>query len=296
MKLRFSNMYILTILLLVFSVVLSSCGDDDPVGPQVPAGFNATATFYRGVMGSDATVGPEIAFTYGSADKSAIAGSWIVFSLLEGDGSLAFDSIQTDANGKAVCRYTFNGALGHAEIQAMIRNVDTLTVEVRANTLIPGTGGQAQYIVFGDKVSDLIKWNGQPDTVDVPTTVWLVIAVYEDSKGLVFVYNDLDSNEVLSENDSLIQMIVSTIYEGKTKDSIGIGSSVAAFTAVYGGTSPVYDSDPPPAWYYNYDAYGIDIWTDSAQTEIIQIDIDQNGSPPIPLLKEKMSLKSKFRD
>ena len=89
-------------------------------------------------------------------------------------------------------------------------------------------------------------------------------------------------------------VIANTVYEGKTKDSIGIGSSVADFASVYGGTPPVYDPTPPPAWLYDYDAYGIAIYTDSAQTEIIEIQIDENGTPPSAIPRKKQRYTTNY--
>ncbi len=257
---KVSKMIILTAVILLFSFLFTSCGSDNPIKSDVTQGLNTVGGFYyKAVMGAT----NNIEFTLGSADKSPIVGSWVHFNLLLGDGTLVNDSAQTDSNGKAVCQYNFDGTLGHAEIQALVRNIDTTTVTVRANTLIPGTNGQGQYILMEDRYADIKHFNGEPERIDVHDSLWILIAVYEDLKGLVFVIDDVDSNEIISDSAKILEIIVNTVYTGKTKDSLGIGSTMGEVGVVYGGTNEIYDPRPPVAYYYDYPSIGIIFWTDT---------------------------------
>ena len=283
-QMKVSKMIILSSIILLFSFLFISCGDDDPMGPQVAQGLNAVGGFYyKAVMGQS----NDIEFTLGSASKAPIVGTWIHFSVILGDGTLAIDSIPTDSNGKAVCKYNFNGALGHAEIQALVRNVDTILVSARANTLIPGATGQGQYILLEDLYSDIKNFNGTPERIDIHDSLWILIVVYEEFKGVVFVMDDVDRNEVISDTAKILELIVNTVYTGKTKDSIGIGSTLGEVGAIYGGTGEIFDPTPPPAYFYNFPIQGIGFYTDTtvvfANRAVFEIHLTENVTPPPPI-------------
>ena len=228
---KVSKMIILTILILSFSFLFTSCGGDNPIKTEVTQGLNTVGgSYYKAVMGAT----NNIEFSLGAADKSPIVGSWVYFNLLLGDGTIVNDSAQTDSNGKAVCQYTFDGTLGHAEIQALVRNIDTTTVTVRANTLIPGTTGQGQYILMEDRYSDVKNFNGTPECVDPDPDNWFLYVVYESSLGVVVLVEDVNHDSVAVDTAQVLGVTVNTIYSGKTSESIGIGSTLGDVTDVYG--------------------------------------------------------------
>lgn len=288
---KVSKMIILAAVLLLFSFLFSSCGDDDnPTKPVVTQGLNTVGGFYyKAVMGAT----NNITFTLGAADKSPISGSWVQFSIILGDGTFVIDSVKTDVNGKAVCQYNFDGVLGHAEIQALVRNIDTTTVTVRANTLIPGATGQGQFILMEDRYSDIKNFNGTPIQVDPDPYSWGLYAVYESTLGVVFIMEDINRDSTLTDTSNVLGIIVNTVYTGKTKDSLCIGSTLAEVFSVYSDSVVAFDPSPPAAYSYKYPLEGITFWVgiDGAiiDREVFEIHLIENiaTSPPIPSMKSK---------
>ncbi len=278
----------LSFVILLFSFLFASCGDDDPVKPTVDAGLNSVGGFYyKAVMGAV----NNIEFSVGSPDKVPMTGSWVHFNIIIGDGSLVNDSVQVDANGKATCQYNFDGVLGHAELQALVRNVDTTTVTLRASTLIPGVTGQGQYILMEDRYEDIKNFNGTPLSVDVDPTSWILYAVYESNLGVVFVMEDINRDSTLTDSSHVLGIIVNTVYTGKTSDSLGIGSTMGEVGAVYGGTNEVYDPTPPPAYSYKFPSSGLTFWADTSAVFIdrvvFEIHLTENVTIAPSLIKKK---------
>ncbi len=283
---KVSKMIILTVVILLFSLLFSSCGKNS-TSSEVTPGLNSIGGFYYKAQMSGTN---DIEFSLGASNKSPIPNNWVHFSLLLGDGTIVNDSARTDANGKAVCQYRFDGTLGHAEIQALVRNVDTTTVTVRANTLIPGTTGQGQYILMEDRYADIKNFNGNPVRIDVDPVSWILYAVYESTLGVVFVMEDINQDSILVDTANVLGVIVNTVYKGKTKDSLGIGSNMGEVGTVYGGTAEVFDPTPPPAYYYKYPALGITFWTDTTNNfvdrEVFEIHLTENITLPPPTVKK----------
>lgn len=257
-----------------------ACGDDGepPVAPGTPSGVTAVnGLYYKAIMGSSSVDNP-IEFTVADEDSNPMPNQWVRFSILEGDGTLSSDSLATDSVGTVTAEYTFDGALGRAEIMATVRNVDSVAVSVRANTLIPGIDGQAQYVLFNDHYSDVKDFNGNPASVDPDPVSWILYANYEAALGVVVVIDDLNQDSVAVDEADVLGVIVNTVYTGKTADSIGIGSAIADVRAAYGAPDTVrYDPTDPPAVYIRYNGLGLTFYGDlSADTTVFEIHLSEN--------------------
>ncbi len=287
---KVSNMILLTAIIFMFSFLFASCGDDNPVKPPpdpVAEGLSSVAGDHiKAVMG--ATV--DIEFVAVDSALVPAVNNWVHFSALVGDGSLVNDSVKTDTLGKAVGQYSFDGTLGHAQVQAFIRDADTVAVSVRADALITGATGQGQYVLLTDTYADIKDYNGTPERIDIHPDLWILIAVYENLKGLVFVLDDVNRNEVLSDTATILELIVNSVYTGKTKDSLGIGSTLSEVFAVYTDSTVAFDPTSPPAYYYEYPAQGITFWTDTATVEtnrvVFEIHLTKNIVVP-PVAKQQ---------
>jgi hypothetical protein len=254
----------------------------DPPPPDPPPGkavnIEVNGLYHRAVMGSDTTF-PLDSFRIVDANHVVIPNQWIKLQILEGDGSLLSDSINTGAGGSARMNYTFNGLKGHALIRALAPlNVDTVDVVLRANTIIPGDNGQGQYVRLTDNYRTVKALNGLPDAI-VNTIDGILIADYEQSAGVVVLMYDTDDNGIFYDTSSVFMVIMSNakfLYTGKTKDSIGIGSGIAAIRAIYGTPDTVYlDPAPPPAIVVEYFTPRLRFWCSTADTVAFQIDIEE---------------------
>ncbi|MCK4573218.1 MAG: hypothetical protein KAU36_02550, partial [candidate division Zixibacteria bacterium] len=256
--------------------LLFGCGDDDPPvkpPPVIPTGMEVlNGDLYKAVMGS-AEVDPALEFGVYDDDGDSLPNQWVHFRRLVGDGTFVADSVRSDTIGRATAEYVFDGSMGHAEIQAFLRDVDTVSVTMRANTLIPGTVGQAQYVLFNDRYAGVKDYNGEPASVDVDPTSWILYANYEAALGLVVVIEDVNHDEQAVDTADVLSVIVNTIYAGKTADSIGIGSTMADLRAAYGAPDTIlYDPAPPAARYIRYNDLGLTIYADlTADTTIFEI-------------------------
>ena len=248
-----------------FAVILNGCGGDKPTDP--PPGpdnvFSVNGNFFKAVMG-DTLTDRSLNFVVRDKNNSNLSDQWLYFDLLSGDGILSADSIKTDSNGIAHLTYAFDSLLGHADIQFLARGIDTAAIEIRANTLIPGVGGQAQYILFEDTYLDCKNYNGQPASVDVDLTRWITYANYESALEVVFVINDTNKNNSAEDSEDVLAVILTSGYTGKTKDSIGIGSTYGKIKNVYGPTDSVYfDAAEPPALGIVYKGEGLLFFIDT---------------------------------
>ncbi|NOY88567.1 MAG: hypothetical protein GXO93_04130, partial [FCB group bacterium] len=189
--------------------------------------------------------------------------NWVYFSTIIGDGSFLDDSLKTDSLGMVTAHYNFGGVLGHAEIMAKVKNIDSVTVNIRANTLIPGVNGQGQYILFSDNYSDVKDYDGAPLSIDIDPAQWILYANYEKSLGVVVVLEDINQDSVVVDSTNVLGVIVNTVYKGKTADSIGIGSTIGDLRNAYGAPDTIKYDPPAPAIYIRYQALGLTIYGDT---------------------------------
>ncbi len=204
--------------------------------------------YYTGTMGNFIS-NPVLEFKVENADNVAIGGATIYLSRIEGDGGFlgllgsSPDEMLTDAsnNGIATFRYNFNGLLGHAIMRLTVPNVDTMDVYIRANTLIPGTGGQGQYILFDDTYDWITRYNGQPTSIDTSGLFGAdyIYANYANLLGVTFALRDADHNRQVYDSSSVYGVIIDTAYTGMTTSGIGIGSTIGELRSAYNAPSSV---------------------------------------------------------
>ncbi len=252
----------------------TSCdnGSNDSSKPDRILAVNGL--YYKAVIGSSDTDQP-IMFKLTDKSNNVYANRWLKFSLMEGDGTLVADSVKTDSKGEATAVYSFDGSLGHVVIRAIYTGITPVDVTVRASTIIPGATGQGQYVLFADTYSDVKAFNGTPESVDPDPRFWLNYAVYESGLGVVVMVEDADSSSTISDGEGVVGVIVNTVYNGKTVDSIGIGSTIADLRTAYGAPDTVRpDPTPPPAIFIRYLALGMTCYGDfSADTTLFEIHV-----------------------
>lgn len=246
---------------------IAGCGGDKPTDPPPPPVsdnvFSLNGNFFKAVMG-DTITDRSLNFVVRDKDNKNLPEKWLYFDLLSGDGTLSADSIKTDSVGIAQLTYAFDGLLGHAEIQFLARDIDTSQIQIRANTLVPGIGGQAQYILFEETYLDCKNYNGQPASVDNDLTRWINYANYESALEVVFVINDANKNDSAENSEDVLAVILTSGYTGKTKDSIGIGSTLNEIKAVYGPPDSIFfDAGQPPALGVVYGSEGMLFFIDT---------------------------------
>ena len=275
---------------------IAGCGREKPVGPPPPPEpdkvLSVNGYYFKAVMGDTITDRP-LNFSVEAENNAIFPDKWLYFDLLSGDGTLLADSIKTDAKGIAHLTYAFDGLLGHAEIQFLARDIDTSQIQIRANTLVPGIGGQAQYILFEDTYLDCKNYNGLPLSVDVDSSFWITYANYENALDVVIVIDDRDSSETAEDNEDVLAIILTSGYTGKTKDSIGIGSTLNEIKAVYGQPDSIYfDAAQPPALGVVYGSEGLLFFIDTVasgtvdtNTAAFEIHMDDFISTPAPAEK-----------
>ncbi len=277
---------------LILGIVISgySCNGDDPPKPPQPIGLEAVnGEFYRGNMGGTLLDKP-LEFGVKNYSGDYEPDRWIHFSLLEGDGTLSADSLKSGNSGLVTLEYNFSGSLGHAAIRAIARNIDTVEVYLRADVLIPGVGGQGQYVRLDDTYQDILDFNGTPVSHDIFDGIPIVVVNYEATKGVVFVVDDADTNGVLEPSSEVLSIIVvdsiflqpdsttySARYEGTTIDGLGIGSHWwNDFVPVYGFPNFVHtdNSDPElPTLKVIYEDLNMTLWSRQSDSTIYQIDL-----------------------
>ena len=302
-----SNSRLRTIFVFLVTATICGCGcnGDDPPKPPVPTGVTAiNGLFYRGNMGSGDMDQP-LVFAVADNKGVYVPDQWIHFSLPVGDGVISADSLKTGSDGKVTLAYTFSGNLGHAEIRAIARNLDTTYVYLRANTLIPGDHGQGQYVLLDDTYGDVVDFNGPPVALDTFPAVGIAVANYEATLGVVVVIYDTDENGVIEDTSPVWAVIVvdsvypqprdsttmSARYEGTTAEGIGIGSHwmddvvpVFAFP-----DTVIEDNDDPQLLAYKivFELLHLTFWCRQSDSTAFQIDIAEEfdvslyESPPV---------------
>ena len=260
---------------------------------RVVAGNGA---YYKGIMGSD-SLEPTLGFHVEDAQGIPVTLPWIYLSLIEGDGDLTPDSLK----GFEVANYDFSGSMTHAVVEAMVRDVDTTEVNIRTNAIVPGAGGQGQYVLFGDPYSAVLSLNGNPSSVDEDPNVWLNYAVYETTLGVVFLILDDNQSTTAEETEPVIGVIFTSNFTGaKTADSIGIGSTIDEVRAVYGiADTTYYDDQEPVAQAFIYRDEGLTFYTtvtgDSTVFELHVVEPDGGSRAPATTAGLKVPTKSAAR-
>lgn len=224
-------------------------------------------SYYKGEMGS-AQLSPALTFAAADANNVLLDNLWINLRVTEGDGTLIpSDSVLTNSMGFGNVSYIFSGLLGHAIIRANFRDVDTVFAYLRANTIVPGLGGQGQYLLFSEFYADVKDYNGNPISVDHPTPDPFVYANYESTLHTVFAINDLNNNGLAENNEDILEVIMTTGYPYKTKDSLGIGSTYDDIKSIYGQPDDVFfspeDPENPPAIGLDYQSIGFLFYIDT---------------------------------
>ncbi|HKK20449.1 MAG TPA: hypothetical protein VJ983_03175, partial [candidate division Zixibacteria bacterium] len=254
-------------LLLVAAVLAGAYGCKKKgivVPPPVTVGgiFADHGLYYKAVMGTS-NITPPLTFTVNDDKGQPVAGAIVRCSRIVGDGTILADSLKTDNAGHVTFSYSFNGNRGDAILMAKVPGVDSETVNVRANTLIPGNGGQAQYILLSDKYRDVKDYDGTPASIDADPANWVVYANYEQALGVVVVLPDVKHDSTAVDSAEVLSIIVNTVYTGKTKDSIGIGSTLQAVRAVYGDPDTIKYDPPSPPIYIRYVDQGLLFYGDT---------------------------------
>jgi len=262
---RFSSFNLTVLLIAVISVLVTACGTDETPPVKLPPATGITPVngfFYKAGMGTSNTDNP-LKFSVVDKDNNPVVNNWVYFSVIIGDGSFLNDSLKTDSLGMVTAHYNFGGVLGHAEIMAKVKNVDSVTVNIRANMLLPGANGQGQYILFSDHYSDVKDYNGTPLSIDIDPTQWILYANYEASLGVVVVLEDINKDSTAVDSTNVLGVIVNTVYKGKTADSIGIGSTIGDLRNAYGPPDTIKYDPPAPPIYIRYLALGLTIYGDT---------------------------------
>ena len=294
----FARIFTNRAILLAFLAIsyIAGCGGDKPTDPPPPPVsdnvFSVNGNFFKAVMG-DTITDRSLNFAVRDKENNNLSGQWLYFDLLSGDGTLSADSIKTDSAGIAHLTYAFDSLLGHAELQFLARAIDTSQFQIRANTLVPGIGGQAQYILFEDTYLDCKNFNGQPASVDVDSRFYITYANYEESLDVVFVIDDRDSSSTAEDSEEVLAIILTSGYTGKTKDSIGIGSTLNQIKAIYGPPDSIFfDAAQPPALGVVYGSEGLLFFIDTVtpgtidtNTAAFEIHMDDFITNPAPTPK-----------
>jgi len=256
---------------------------------QVPTLVEAVnGLYYRGEMGSS-TMAPELQFRLVDAVGSPINRIPIFFSLLSGDGDLGSTSVMPNTAGIAMNEYTFSGTRGDAIIGARVPGVDSIEVIVRANTLIPGSGGQGQYILLDDDFYSMVKnFNGEPAAIGIDPVYTILYADYEAARGVVVMIEDVNQDEVPQLTEPVHGVIVNTTYSKTTAGGIGIGSHIDDVIAAYGVPDDVgVDPTPPAADYYVFYDPNMTYYANPADSIVFEIHLHYTPSGVSSALKPR---------
>ncbi|MEA1980750.1 MAG: hypothetical protein U9N54_07240 [candidate division Zixibacteria bacterium] len=272
---------------------------------QVASSFllsSLNGDLFKAEMGTN-QISPAVTFKLTDSADNNVHGEYITLEIIDGDGTLATDSILTDSQGEATIDYSFDGQLGYAGIKAKFSSFDSAQVEIRADMLRPGSLGQAQYILMTDKYSDVIKYNGEPDSSDlfIGESVLITVALYEASLGFVVLFYDIQDNDTIYDTSSIYGIsVVDSIfiqpdnstsyrYEGTTVNGIGIGSVYPDdIVPVYGEANieEIDNTDPELSTtryiYIFEDESEMTFWCNNQGSVVYQIDLFRKTVREIP--------------
>ncbi|MFH1373102.1 MAG: hypothetical protein ABII79_04840 [bacterium] len=240
-------MFLVVLAILPVVWLVGSCGDDNPTDSGKSTRiFALNGLYYKGVMG-DTIADSVLMFAVLDKDDKRLLNRQIKLYQLAGDGEISHSSVVTGSTGWAGFWYAFTGDSGHAAVRLVVEGVDSMVILLRADVLIPGPGGQAQYVLFDDTYADVKKFNG-PGSVDTYPNESIIYVDYENSLGVVVMVYDIDMDRTIYDSSSVLGVIVNTVYEGTTTDSVPIrvGSPISDIRTVFGEPDIIrYDSAPP---------------------------------------------------
>ena len=241
---------------------------------------------YKGTMGGGLEQ-PLPNFFVSDNDGVPLTLPLINFTLAAGDGTIEIDSAVPGSDAVVVNDYAFDGDLGYGVIRAMVRDIDTIDVNVRASVLRFGTDAQGQYIRASDLYSDVLALNGTPEQVDNDPTYWLNYAVYESALGLVLVVEDDNQDLAIQESEPVHEIIVNSLFSEVSPEGVGLGSTIATVRSAFGATSSEFydpgDAVNDPTWVLVYNDIGALFYCDrtapdSSVVEIHFSDIVSGGT------------------
>jgi hypothetical protein len=240
---------------------------------EIPHSVTAlNGKYYKGSLGSS-TLTPSLKFVCTDSTTQMLYKPWIHLSKLTGDGQISTDSLRPDASGKATFTYLFSDTIGQATLRAFVRGFDSTDVSLRADILTPGSHGQGQYVSFDDSYRVVKILNGLPASVDVDPASWLTYANYEAALGVVVMINDLNQNSNADDAESVLGVIVTTKYQGKTKAGIGIGAAYHDVVAAYGAPDSLYYRTADSSYLIMYLSRGLVLWGGASDTSVVQIQV-----------------------
>jgi hypothetical protein len=252
---------------------------------EIPYAVDAAyGLHYKGVMG-DGIHEPEFRFRVIDQAGLVLRKPRLYFSVVDGDGTLSVDSALPDANGQILNDYVFAGQLGYGVVRAMLPDIDTLDVKVRASVLRFGADGQGQYVKLYDTYADVFALNGAPVRIDPdPRPEYeLNYVVYETTLGLVLVVFDLNNDNVVQGGEPVVEVIVNTVFAENSPEGIGINSSIQDVRAAYGPPDAfVPDNDYPTDLKMIYNSLGVLFYVSSVlpDTAVFEIHL-WDPTPPV---------------
>ena len=261
---------------------------------EVPYAVNALyGSYFKGVMGGGIQ-GPQFRFRILDQAGETLRKPWLFFSIVEGDGALLIDSSLPDAGGGVTNNYTFSGRLGYGLVRALVRNVDTLDVKIRASVIRFGADGQGQYIKLYDTYADVVALDGQPASIDhpVPADPYYYIN-YEQALGVVPIVFDGNGDGIVQNTEHVFEVIMNSVFTGTSEEGIGIGSGINSVRAAYGAPNNFfYDPSTPPAWGMEYDTLGAIFYasTTPPDSAIIEIHVWEPTLPSPAGLKSRPAI------
>jgi hypothetical protein len=266
---------------------------------EIPHSVTAlNGQYYKGSLGSS-TLTPSLKFICTDSTTQMLYKPWIHVRKLSGDGQISADSLRPDASGKATFTYLFSDTIGQATLRAFVRGFDSTDVNLRADILTPGPHGQGQYISLDDNFSTVKIVNGPPVSVDVDPVYWITYANYESTLGVVAEIDDANHNSLADDGEGVLGVIVTTIYQGKTSEGIGIGAAYHDVVSAYGQPDSLrYDPTPPAAIIIKYVHRGLIFVGVPADTSIEQIEVSEfvTASPGLKQGSGRISAKSPAMD
>jgi hypothetical protein len=268
------RLFFLTAAIAALICIFGGCGDDKPTDSDKRSRIVAfNGLYYK----ADSLQQKPLRFAVVDKNDSYLLGQLIRLELVEGDGTLSDTAITTDTvTGIAEFSYDFTGNLGHAVVRLIAPDIDSLDIQIRTDILLPGPGGQAQYVLFDDVYTDVKNFNGLPASVDVFEGSSVIYVNYEAELGVVVMFYDLDTNGVIYDTSSVYGVIVNTndhtTYTGTTPEGIGIGSTIDSLRSAYGQPDSVWwDSRPPASVVVEYDSLGLTFYCDPSDTSVFEI-------------------------